>query len=187
MSDRSLPVTTQTLVLNEEHTMPNSRCQDAWSQIQSARAYTLAMIEDVDREEWYTMPPGLETHVAWQIGHVAMAEYGLALFRRRGRRDEDRSLLPGSFRRDFAKGSTPAEVSGKYSAEQLLEVLSNIHTQVERELAECSDEELQQPVDMPFAGQPTKLGALWFCAHHEMLHAGQIGLIRRAMGKQPLR
>ena len=33
----------------------------------------------------------------------------------------------------------------------------------------------------------TKLGALFFCSVHEMMHAGQIGLLRRLLGKSPLR
>jgi hypothetical protein len=40
---------------------------------------------------------------------------------------------------------------------------------------------------MPYAGYPTKLGALLFCPLHEMIHAGQIGLLRRLMGKPPIR
>jgi hypothetical protein len=40
---------------------------------------------------------------------------------------------------------------------------------------------------MPFAGFPTKFGSLLFCSHHEMLHAGQIGLLRRLTGKLPIR
>jgi hypothetical protein len=31
------------------------------------------------------------------------------------------------------------------------------------------------------------LDALLFSSKHEMLHAGQIGLLRRLFGKQPLR
>ncbi len=32
----------------------------------------------------------------------------------------------------------------------------------------------------------TKLRALLWCAHHEMLHAGQIGLLRRHLGYSPM-
>jgi hypothetical protein len=34
---------------------------------------------------------------------------------------------------------------------------------------------------------PTRLGALLFSSHHEMLHAGQIGVLRRLLGKAPVR
>jgi hypothetical protein len=46
---------------------------------------------------------------------------------------------------------------------------------------------LSEPVDMPYTAYATKLGALLFCSHHEMIHAGQIGLIRRLLGKAPVR
>jgi len=32
-----------------------------------------------------------------------------------------------------------------------------------------------------------KFGALLWCSRHEMIHAGQLGLLRRLLGKQPVR
>jgi hypothetical protein len=41
---------------------------------------------------------------------------------------------------------------------------------------------------MPYVeGYPNKLGALLMASHHEFLHAGQIGLLRRLLGKVPVR
>ncbi len=48
-------------------------------------------------------------------------------------------------------------------------------------LADISPALLMEPVEMPFAGYPIKLGAILFCPMHEMLHAGQIGLTRRLL------
>jgi hypothetical protein len=31
------------------------------------------------------------------------------------------------------------------------------------------------------------MGSVFVCSAHEMLHAGQIGLLRRLLGKPPLR
>jgi hypothetical protein len=44
-----------------------------------------------------------------------------------------------------------------------------------------------EPTDMPYAVHPQKIGALMFCPIHESLHSGQIGLIRRLLGKNPIR
>ena len=44
-----------------------------------------------------------------------------------------------------------------------------------------------EPVEMPYAVHANKLGCLLFCSHHEMLHAGQLGLLRRLLGKEPIR
>ena len=52
--------------------------QMAW-----AREYTLRLIDSVPKELWYTRPSGAATHVAWQVGHLAVSQYGLMLFRHR--------------------------------------------------------------------------------------------------------
>jgi uncharacterized damage-inducible protein DinB len=46
---------------------------------------------------------------------------------------------------------------------------------------------LRESVDPPWAVQATKLGCLLFCSHHEMIHAGQLGLLRRLLGLGPVR
>ena len=40
---------------------------------------------------------------------------------------------------------------------------------------------LLEPVEMPYAAYPIKLGAILFCPLHEHIHAGQIGVVRRAL------
>ncbi|HND52893.1 MAG TPA: DinB family protein, partial [Pirellulaceae bacterium] len=66
-------------------------------------------------------------------------------------------------------------------------VLERVHQQVLAEAPTFTAEQLNEPTEMPYAAYPTKLGAMLFCAHHEMIHAGQIGLIRRLLGKAPVR
>ena len=79
----------------------------AVAQIVSARQYLEALLADIDDDLWFSMPAGCATHVAWQVGHLAMAEYGLCLFRQRGREPADLELMPGSFRKQFQRGSQP--------------------------------------------------------------------------------
>jgi hypothetical protein len=55
------------------------------------------------------------------------------------------------------------------------------------ELAKYSDQDLNVKLPEPHSVFATKLGSVFFCSSHEMLHAGQIGLIRRLLGKSPLR
>jgi hypothetical protein len=134
------------------------------------------------------MPNGARTHVAWQVAHLAMAEYGLCLFRVRGRRAEDVALMPSEFRKQFSKGTIPnPDPNSNPPAHVILDVLNRVHEQTLKELSEYTDDQLDAPVDEPHSVFPTKLGALFFCAAHEMLHAGQIGLLRRLLGKEPLR
>jgi hypothetical protein len=166
----------------------NLRLEIAIRQIEFARQYTLQMIEDLGDDDWFR-PVGEDlTHVAWQIGHLAVAEYGLGLFRMRGRQDGDADLLPSRFRKLFGKGSIPdPDPARQPGPAEIRRVLAAVHQQVLAELPGYSDSQLDEPCEEPYALYPTKMGALYFCSAHEMMHAGQIGLLRRLLGKSPIR
>ena len=87
--------------------MTGNRLELVRQQIQFSREYTLSLLADIDDDDWFRQPQEGVTHVAWQVGHLAMAQYGLGLFRMRGRRAEDAALMSGSFRKKFSKGSLP--------------------------------------------------------------------------------
>jgi hypothetical protein len=160
----------------------------ALGQLEFARAYTLSTIAEIDEAAWFAMPPGCPTHVAWQVGHLAMAEYGLCLYRQRGRQEVDLSLMTSGFRKLFSRGTVPDADAGKYPpAAEIRATLDRVHAQVVKEAAGLTPEQLAEPVEMPYAVQATKLGCLLFCSHHEMLHAGQLGLLRRLLGGDPIR
>jgi hypothetical protein len=162
--------------------------QLAVSQIEFARMYTLSIVEAIDEGLWFTMPPGCPTHVAWQVGHLAMAEYGLCLYRLRGRQSIDLELMTSGFRKLFSRGTVPEVDAAKYpSPAEIRATLDRVHAQVLQEAATFTAEQLAEPVDMPYAVHANKLGCLLFCSHHEMLHAGQLGLLRRLLGKEPIR
>src|SRR5690349_1553862 len=152
----------------------------AIKQIEFARGYTLGILAEIEEKDWFVMPAGCPTHVAWQVGHLAMAEYGLGLFRQRGRAEIDAELMSSSFRKQFSRGSMPDPDAGKYpSAAEIRSVFDRVHAQVLEEAPSFTSEQLNEPVEPPFAVEQTKLGALLLCSHHEMVHAGQLGLLRR--------
>jgi hypothetical protein len=170
------------------------KLQMAIDQIVAARAYTLTLLEDIDHDHWFHQANQVDqasptpTHVAWQIGHLAMAQYGLLLFRQRGRSLDDSSLMSSSFRKKFSRGTTVSSDPEFYpSVDYILNVFHAIYDQSVSELAEYPLDQLNDPVDDPYAAYPPKLGCLLFSVHHEMLHAGQIGLLRRLLSKDPIR
>ena len=61
------------------------------------------------------------------------------------------------------------------------------HEEGEAELPKLPEDQLDIPVENPHPLFSTRFGALVFCPEHECLHAGQIALIRRLLGKPPLR
>lgn len=165
-------------------TLERFRKHHAW-----VRAYTLQLLDDLTEDQWYWSPDSAVTHAAWQAGHIAMAQYGLTLFRQRGRKLEDSELMSGKFRKKFMKGTQPTSNREDYpSPDEIKTVLEAVNQQMLSELAEFdSPDHWNEPIDEPNAGFGNKLGALVFACDHEMLHAGQIGLLRRLMGKQPIR
>jgi hypothetical protein len=160
----------------------------ARKQIEFARNYSLTLLDDVAGDDWFRQPPGAVTHLAWQVGHLAMAEYGLGLFRLRGRFAEDIELMSSRFRKQFSRGSTPDPDPAKNpDPDEIRGVFDRVHRQVMAELPSYTEADLQAKIEEPYAVFDTKLGALYFCSAHEMLHAGQIGLLRRLLGKPPVR
>lgn len=158
------------------------------AQMRFAREYMSALLADVPDEEWFAMPAGLPTHLAWQVGHLAMAEYGLCLYRPRGRVSEDTELMPGTFRKAFSRGTTVDPDPARYPAPAAIrETLARVRAQVEKEAPEFTQEMLAAPSEMPYSVFPTKFGGMLFCPQHEMIHAGQIGVLRRALGRAPIR
>ncbi len=153
-----------------------------------ARQYTKQLIDSIPLELWYQRPDGLNTHVAWQVGHLAVAEYGLMLYRQRGRLPGDLEIMPGWLRKQFGRGSTPSETSaGMPQPLEMLGLFDRIHQQALEEAAHLTAQSLSLPTEMPYTAYPIKLGALLFCPIHEALHAGQIGVLRRLHGLDPLR
>ncbi|TWU01550.1 DinB family protein [Neorhodopirellula pilleata] len=162
--------------------------QAAIGQIEWARAYTLELLAATPRELWCQSPAGLPTHVAWQVGHLAVSQYGLLMFRMRGRRPEDLELIPGKLRKTYGRGGTPpAGGDGAFSPDELFDKLAEVHRLAMDEITMIEPQMLLEPVDMPYAVYPCKLGAVLFCPMHESLHAGQIGVLRRGLGLEPIR
>ncbi len=55
-----------------------TRLQVAIEQIVFARNYTIGLLDQTPPAKWFRQPPGGVSHVAWQVGHLAFAEYRLA-------------------------------------------------------------------------------------------------------------
>jgi hypothetical protein len=71
-----------------------------------ARTYTLSLLDTIPQADWFTMPAGCPSHIAWQIGHLALAEARLVYDRVCCGRSQD-GLLPGEFHTLFGRTSIP--------------------------------------------------------------------------------
>jgi uncharacterized damage-inducible protein DinB len=166
-----------------------SELSAAIGQIRQARRYTEDLLQNIPDAYWFSEPPGGVTHVAWQVGHLAVCEYALALKRVRGARPDDDQLVSAEDFRLFGKGSEPVfETTACPAVSEIRALLRRVHEQTLDELSELDESAAAEPVaDPPHPMFHTKLGALVWCAQHEFLHAGQIGLLRRQLGLASLR
>ena len=118
---------------------------------------------------------------------MAFAEFRLALGRLRGDQPEDERLFSARFIELFGRGSTPQADRSRYpEPNEILDTLDRVHQQALGTIATFTDVELDEPqIGPPHRIFSTKLDALFWCARHEMLHAGQIGLLKRLQGNAP--
>lgn len=178
---------------SQQDTLPSSEqipdiLEAAVGQIRFARQYVLTLLDATPQDRWFEIPPGHSSHVAWQVGHLAVAQYGLLMFRLRGRQPDDLELIPGRFRKAYGRGGTPPESpEGQPTPDELLTRMQAVYEQSLETVLQVDPLSLLESVEMPYAVYPCKLGAILFCPLHETLHAGQIGMLRRGLGLESVR
>lgn len=166
--------------------MSPPRLTQVLEQLRLVRKYTLQRLDDFHEDEWFAMPGGV-THAAWQAGHLAMAEYRLCLDRIRGERPDDERIISAAFLRQFGKGSGPDPDPSAYpSRSEIMATLARVHEAALAECAALTDADLDAVALKPHPWFTTKLGSLSWCTAHEMSHAGQLGFLRRLLGKKPI-
>jgi hypothetical protein len=158
----------------------------AIEQIRFSRSYTAELLSDVPIDRWFEMPPGAPTHIAWQVGHLAGAQYWLALARVRGARPADEVLISTPFRQPFGRGTVPVADRAAYPpAGEIHAVFDRVHERLLAELPGLDPALLNEPCERPHRIANTRLRSLWWCSQHELIHAGQIGLLRRLLRMTP--
>jgi hypothetical protein len=163
------------------------RLRDALDRIVFARGYTAWLLDTIDPADWYRMPADGVTHVAWQVGHLAFAQYRLCLQRVRGPRPDDDQLIPPAVLKAFGRDAVPDPDPSKCPPPaEIRAAFDRVHQRVLADLADFPDADLDSPIDPPHRIAKTKLDCLHWCAAHELVHTGQIALLRRLFGQRPL-
>lgn len=112
--------------------------------VETARRYTNTILNAVDPADWFRQPTEGLTHVAWQVGHLAVAQYRLALFLIRGHRPEDERLISEEFMKHFQPGSVPDPVPHHNPpVEEIRDVFDRVHAQTITETQKRSADGLQ--------------------------------------------
>ena len=163
-----------------------SQLNIAIAQIDAARQYTLGLLADLPADAWFFTPDPPVSHIAWQVGHISIAQYRLGVAFVRAAQPDDANWAPADYRQLFGRDSSPQPDPALYPApEELLANLETIHRRVMAEIAGLDEAALERAVLQPHRFLKTVGEALFWCSRHESIHAGQIALLRRLYGLPP--
>jgi hypothetical protein len=158
-------------------------------QLDLTRSYTLNLLSHTPRDRWPIMPAGAATHVSWQVGHLVMAQYAHFAKMIGTETNADRAAVDFDHYASLCgKGTNPSPDASIYpTPDRLLHDLEQTHALARRQLESISDETLDLPTHRPHQVARNRWEmALWW-TRHEMLHLGQIALLRRLHGLDPWR
>ena len=153
------------------------------NQIKMAQEQTLQLVSEVDDKFWKLTPPGVNTNLNWQVGHIAVSLYFHVLVCTGGAREAIKNLIPLSELISYYKAGTfpESDLQNKPDKEALLKALRLIFRQVEVSLESIGEDNLNEGVEAQHPVAKTKRDALIWCSHHQMWHNGLISLLKRIL------
>ena len=149
----------------------------------ASKQLLLRFVEDLTPAEYLHRPAPTVNCAAWLLGHLALTDrrvLGNVLG------VTDLPPLPDGFERRFSRdeGCPQAEEFGDAS---VLPALFARHRDLLIETVKgLPAEALARPLPKPHPLFDTAGGAVNFMALHTMMHAGQISVIRRSLGRPPI-
>jgi hypothetical protein len=140
------------------------------------------MLSDFRDADMLVRPVPGANHAAWQIGHVTVAESGIA----RTLKADAVIELPAGFAARFSKETVAVDDPAQFPTKAaLLEQLGKVRGAIVAIVKSMSESDLATPVPGPMAELfPTKGHFIVnLIPMHLTMHIGQIQVIRRKLGK----
>lgn len=133
-------------------------------------------LEEISAEQWFIQPEGFANNIAWNVGHLVMAQQGLCYGRLGLAIPFGRDNMK-QYRAMFGGGTSPADWSEHPDATELLRLFVELPKQMEEDVNSGLFENLTmpEPVDGRFPPPETTMHGLIYNQHHEGLHVGTIG------------
>jgi len=147
----------------------------------NSQAVLKRYVEDLSAREYLHRPAPTANCAAWTVGHLAMTDrYALKLL------GAPLPELPAGFDKKFSRdeGCPQAEDFGDVS--KVVPVFDEHRNRLIALTRTLTPEQLDQKLEKPIAFAKTFAEALTFVAIHTSMHAGQIAIIRRSLGRPPL-
>ena len=146
---------------------------------------TKSLLSDLSDADLLVRPVPGANHIAWQLGHLIVAETHLAGEQLPG---ASYPQLPAGFTDTYGSGgATKDGPAGFLSKAEYLALFNKARAVSLAELEKLSDANLDRPTVGPMAKLAPTLGNLFLLvANHTMMHTGQFTVVRRKLGKPVL-
>lgn len=157
-------------------------------QIIESRSFVNRLLSEVPEDLWYTIPENTDSNLAWQIGHIMMAQNFHAITVITGRNERIHNLIPVQQYNKIFNGMGTLHRSVEkdiLSASKLKELFDTVHAVCIETLSNLSDDILDErlePVPFKHPIADNKYEALSWCFKHEMWHSAEIEAIKRDLG-----
>jgi hypothetical protein len=151
------------------------------SNLHTSRFIMTSYLNDLSDEDLIVRPVPAAHHAAWQIGHLILSESQMI----NGVRASSAPALPPEFAARHDKGAAKASDNTQfYSKSQYLSFMNNLREATLALLSQLSEEDLSKPGPEAMRSYAPKVGSVFLSiANHELMHSGQIAVIRRTLGK----
>ena len=149
-----------------------------------ARSFTLGILNEIEnKEDWVRRPVPNSNHAMWIAGHLAYVDDVFS-----GIVDPTKAAPREDFKQLFGMGSTPLDSLSEYpDPQKVLEYLNDRRNAFFEALDGCTDEDFVKPTPDGLPDFIYDIGAVFqMSAWHESLHSGQLTVIHRMLGHQPI-
>jgi uncharacterized damage-inducible protein DinB len=147
----------------------------------SSQALLMRYVADLTAAEFLHRPSPNANCAAWTVGHLALTDR-----RSLARLGAPQPELPEGFDRRFLRGEGCPQAAEFGDARQIVAVFDEHRNRLVAAVRAATAAQLDQKLDKPIAMASTVGEALSFVAVHTAMHAGQIVMIRRSLGRPPL-
>lgn len=151
-------------------------------ELDQARSMLKFFVADFGPGDWLHRPHPKANNAAWTIGHLVLSDRSML-----GKLGvTDLPPLPEGFEQRFSR-SENAPAADDFGDISSLVPLFDQHRDALIAAVKAAGEKLDQPLDKPHPLFGEKLGhTVGFMNLHVAMHAGQITIIRRSLGRPPL-
>ncbi|HEY3965587.1 MAG TPA: DinB family protein [Planctomycetaceae bacterium] len=152
--------------------------------INSANMICQGYLADLTDAELLVRPVPGANHIAWQLGHLLVAEHEMMEVAYPG----SMPALPAGFREKYTNDTATLDSASAFHPKSVyLSVAAEQRAATLKSLDKISDADLDQPAPEKFSAWLKTIAEL-FNMHgtHWLMHGGQWAIVRRKLGKKPL-